>query len=118
MLVAIEKALSEGYAVAVLNPNTNSVERNERRVPIANSFTPEAHVLWVWDTFVASSNISSVYLLTHGNGSSLAVDIVQRQMVRCAVNPGEILRIRAIACIEPSQLLDGGESGGDNAIAR
>ena len=40
---------------------------------------------------------------------------VQRQMVRCAVNPGEKMRIRAIACVEPSQLVDGGESGGDNA---
>jgi len=74
-------------------------------------------VLFVWDTFIAPSSVSSIYLLTHGNGSSLAVDIVQRQLVRCAKNPGETLRIRAIACIEPSQLLDGGESGGDNAQA-
>jgi hypothetical protein len=36
-------------------------------------------------------------------------------MVRCTENPGEIMRIRAIACVEPSQLVDGGESGGDNA---
>jgi hypothetical protein len=27
------------------------------------------------------------------------------------------MRIRAIACIEPSQLIDGGESGGDNDVA-
>ena len=35
-------------------------------------------------------------------------------MVRCAKNPNESMRIRAIACIEPSQLIDGGEAGGDN----
>jgi hypothetical protein len=35
-------------------------------------------------------------------------------MVRCAENPDESMRIRAIACIEPSLLVDGGESGGDN----
>mmetsp|Transcript_8627 Transcript_8627/g.29539 ORF Transcript_8627/g.29539 Transcript_8627/m.29539 type:complete len:308 (-) Transcript_8627:773-1696(-) len=38
-------------------------------------------------------------------------------MVRCTENPGEIMRIRAIACVEPSQLVDGGESGGDNDAA-
>lgn len=87
-----------------------------KRRPITNSFSPEDHVLYVWDTVIApTSNLASIYLLTNGNGSSLAVDIVQRQMVRCTENPGEIMRIRAIACVEPSQLVDGGESGGDNA---
>ena len=33
-------------------------------------------MLFVWDTFIAPSSVSSIYLLTHGNGSSLAVDIV------------------------------------------
>jgi len=61
--------------------------------------------------------LNSIYLLTYGNGSSLAVDIVQRQMVRCAENPNETMHIRAIACVEPSQLVDGGESGGDNDVA-
>jgi hypothetical protein len=70
---------------------------------------------WQW---LVSSSRYSIFV------SRLAIFVainpaqVQRQMVRCAVNPGEMLRIRAIACIEPSQLLDGGESGGDNAIAR
>lgn len=43
MLVAIERALNDGYAVAVLNPNTNSVWMHEKsmRVPIPNSFSPE-----------------------------------------------------------------------------
>lgn len=89
-----------------------------KRQPIANSFSPENHVLYVWDTKIAPiTHLKSIYLLTNGNGSSLAVDIVQRQMVRCAKNPNESMRIRAIACIEPSQLIDGGESGGDNDVA-
>jgi serum/glucocorticoid-regulated kinase 2 len=120
MLTTIQRALCAGFAVAVLNPNTNSVccSCDGRRRPIANSFTPENHVLHVWDSLIAPfSNLESVYLLTNGNGSSLAVDIVQRQMVRCAENPNESMRIRAIACIEPSQLVDGGESGGDNDAA-
>lgn len=120
MLDAIERAKSEGYAVAVLNPNTNSVGsmRDGSKMPIANSFSPENHVLHVWDSLIAPvNNISSIYLLTYGNGSSLAVDIVQRQMVRCAEDPNESMRIRAIACIEPSHLVDGGESGGDNDAA-
>lgn len=48
-----------------------------KRRPIANSFSPENHVLHVWDSLVApTASFDSVYLLTHGNGSSLAVDIV------------------------------------------
>jgi hypothetical protein len=120
MLTAIERATSAGYAVAVLNPNTNSVGSTLQghKRPIVNSFSPENHVLHVWDSLVApSKNLNSIYLLTYGNGSSLAVDIVQRQMVRCAENPNETMHIRAIACVEPSQLVDGGESGGDNVLS-
>lgn len=38
--------------------------------------------------------------------------------MRCRINPGEVMRIRAVACIEPSQLVDSGESGGDIASSR
>jgi len=79
MLTAIERATSAGYAVAVLNPNTNSVGSTLQghKRPIVNSFSPENHVLHVWDSLVApSKNLNSIYLLTYGNGSSLAVDIV------------------------------------------
>lgn len=72
-----------------------------------------------------------MYLLTYGNGSSLAVDVVQRQIVRSTASPDEVMRIRAIAAIEASQVsmlppilhvpshqvVDGGESGGDNDAA-
>ena len=49
------------------------------------------------------ANIPSIVLLTYANGCSLAVDVLQRQLVRCATTPNEQLRIRAIAAIEPSQ---------------
>lgn len=49
----------------------------KKRHPIVNSVSPEDHVLYVWDTIVSPvSNLSSICLLTNGNGSSLAVDIV------------------------------------------
>lgn len=43
MLHAIEQALDSGYAVGVLNPNTNSVVLRGKleRVPIPNSYSPE-----------------------------------------------------------------------------
>ena len=110
MMECIERGLRLGYAVAILNPNTNSVTVGGERMPIANSFSPENHVLHVWDTYIApASNIRSIFLLTYGNGSSLAVDIVQRQIVRCEENPGEEMRIRAIAAIEPSLVLEESE---------
>jgi len=81
MVTAIERAKSAGFAVAVLNPNTNSVASPQgkyKRQPIANSFSPENHVLYVWDTKIAPvAHLKSIYLLTNGNGSSLAVDIVK-----------------------------------------
>ena len=96
MLKAVEKAISEGYGVAILNPNANSVcfsvfnfvcnyaiwdpkvapTRGQKRIPIANSASPEEHVLFVWETFIATSNVSAIYMFTTGNGSSLAVDLV------------------------------------------
>lgn len=82
MVAAIEQAKSAGFAVAVLNPNTNSVvspQGKYKRQPIANSFSPENHVLYVWDTKIAPiTHLKSIYLLTNGNGSSLAVDIVMK----------------------------------------
>mmetsp|Transcript_5547 Transcript_5547/g.17493 ORF Transcript_5547/g.17493 Transcript_5547/m.17493 type:complete len:614 (-) Transcript_5547:923-2764(-) len=116
MIDAIQRALEFGYAVCVLNPNTNSVAipGSARRIPIANSFSPESHVLNVWDTIIAPANIPSIVMLTYGNGCSLAVDVLQRQLVRCATTPGEQLRIHAIAAIEPSQVI---ECGGDTDAA-
>lgn len=43
MINAVECALSAGYAVGILNPNTNSVTLGpgKERIPIVNSFSPE-----------------------------------------------------------------------------
>ena len=45
MLDGIRHALTCGYAVCVLNPNTNSVAipGSATRIPIANSFSPEVN---------------------------------------------------------------------------
>ena len=57
------------------------------RRAIANSFSPENHALYVWDNLVAPcTHLRSVYLLTHGNGSSLAVDIAKfRVLIRITI---------------------------------
>ncbi|KAJ8601148.1 hypothetical protein CTAYLR_008499 [Chrysophaeum taylorii] len=91
MLPAIERALGDGYAVVVPNPNTNTVNR----VPILHSLSPEDHVLHIWDTIVPAE--VPTYLLTLGNGASLAVDVVEREQVR-------EMRTVAVAAVEPSQV--------------
>mmetsp|Transcript_26718 Transcript_26718/g.86513 ORF Transcript_26718/g.86513 Transcript_26718/m.86513 type:complete len:229 (+) Transcript_26718:78-764(+) len=61
MLDAIERALDLGYAVAVLNPNTNSVSLpgHKTRIPIANSFSPE--VPWTSASAVTQTVVESCF---------------------------------------------------------
>mmetsp|Transcript_21890 Transcript_21890/g.68550 ORF Transcript_21890/g.68550 Transcript_21890/m.68550 type:complete len:188 (+) Transcript_21890:44-607(+) len=62
MLSTIERALNHDFAVVVLNPNTNSVYSIEKsqRIPIPNSFSPENHVLHVWDNLIAPVSLCAV----------------------------------------------------------
>ena len=61
-----------------ITAQVGSLHDERKRRPIANSFSPENHVLYVWDTKIAPvAHLKSIYLLTNGNGSSLAVDIVK-----------------------------------------
>lgn len=98
MLEYLRFAMDSGYGVMVLNPNCNSVTLpatsnggegggaaaagGARKIQIPDSSSPEEHTLGVWDNLVAASAAREVYLLAYGNGSTLAKDIMLRQLVR------------------------------------
>jgi len=115
MLPTLLKAASKGYGIAVLNPNANSYvkESNKegnkggghgQKTGISSSASPAEHVITCWDEIIyPQTSASHIYLLGYGNGGSLAKDILLRQLAKDNV---EMNRIKAIATIETSQLLE------------
>jgi len=117
MLEYLQHAIDAGYAVMVLNPNSNSVTLpgepgsasgggGGRKVFIQDSSSPEEHTMGVWDNLVAQSAAAEIYLLAYGNGAVLAKDVLIRQLARSKEREDEVNRIVAVACIESSSLLE------------
>lgn len=106
----IERALSVGYDVLILRPNTNSVVvetpgESPRKVPIKGSESPEIHVLNVWENVVSRAEaLTHIALLSYGNGASLCKDLFLREMVSCG-GP-ENNRIKAFVTIEASHIVE------------
>lgn len=110
MLPYVERARREGYGVAILRPNANSVmvpteTGKPKKVSIQGSSSPEEHTLFVWDNFIApQTSATHIALVGYGNGASLCKEILQRQIVRSQGE--EENRIKAIATIEASLILE------------
>lgn len=110
MLPYVERARREGYGVAILRPNANSVmvpteTGKPKKISIHGSSSPEEHTLFVWDNFIApQTQATHIALLGYGNGASLCKEILQRQIVRSQGD--EENRIKAIATIEASLILE------------
>eukprot|EP01038_Epipyxis_sp_PR26KG_P018563 gene18563-26231_t len=78
----IEQAIVAGYAVLMLNPNSNSVTVGKSKVLIKGSESPEIHALAVWENVVPrAENVNHIALLGYGNGASLCKDLFLRAMV-------------------------------------
>ena len=144
MIETIEKCVSSGLGLIIVNANTNSAvvdvttrplvrdnstetvssgsqkspshkedhlaledekeetkeffqQTQKKRVPIVGSSTPEEHVLYCFERFVPRD--MPVVALAVGFGSSLAVDVVERQL---AQNWPPLV---AVAAVEPSSLV-------------
>lgn len=108
MLPYIERAVSAGYGVLILRPNTNSVMHEvagerPKKIPIKGSESPEIHALCVWENVVAKAeNANHIAFLGYGNGASLCKDLLLRQMVRSKQDSSDVNKIRAIVTIEAS----------------
>jgi len=102
----IERAISAGYAVIVLRPNTNSIiVENGVKVPIKGSESPEIHALNVWENVISRAEaVNHIAFVSYGNGASLCKDLFLREMVNCG-GP-ENNRIKAFVTLEASHLIE------------
>ena len=115
MLPYVERALSAGYAVLILRPNTNSTfvydevtKKVISKKPILGSESPEIHALYVLENIVPQAeNLNHIALLGYGNGASLCKDILLRHMVKAkADGRSEQNKIRAFVTIEASHIIE------------
>lgn len=108
----IEKAISTGYAVLILRPNTNSIVKEvlgekTKKIPIKGSESPEIHVLNVWENIVTKAEkLKHIALLGYGNGAHLCMELFLREMVNYGANN----RIKAFITIEASSIIAKDES--------
>jgi len=79
VLPYIKKAQEAGWAVIVLNPNLNEGTINGKRVPIARSESPEAHYLYVWDTFVSKAQAKHVLMVSHSYGGVSTINLIEKR---------------------------------------
>jgi len=119
MLPYVERAISLGYAVLILRPNTNSVieeapGEKARKLLIPGSETPEIHSLCVWENVVARNETAThIALLGYGNGASLCKEILLRQIVKTKEDENETNRIKAFVTIEASDIIDADDDAAD-----
>jgi hypothetical protein len=107
----IERAVSQGYAVMLLRPNTNSVIRGDPPVkfPIKGSESPEIHVLNVWANVLENAeNLQQISLLAYGNGASLCKDLFLKELV---TRGPERQRIKGFLTIEASHIIEKDDAG-------
>lgn len=115
ILPYVARAVSEGYEILILRPNTNSVveiDPESRKVvskrPIRGSESPEIHALYVLENIIPQAeNVRHIALLGYGNGASLCKYILSRQLVRSKEDGhSEENRIKAMVTIEASHIID------------
>eukprot|EP00599_Poterioochromonas_sp_BG-1_P016223 CAMPEP_0173156406 /NCGR_PEP_ID=MMETSP1105-20130129/14788_1 /TAXON_ID=2985 /ORGANISM="Ochromonas sp., Strain BG-1" /LENGTH=715 /DNA_ID=CAMNT_0014073229 /DNA_START=61 /DNA_END=2208 /DNA_ORIENTATION=- len=110
----IERAISAGYSVLILRPNTNSVVvetagEAPTKVPIKGSESPEIHVLNVWENVVnRNEKANHIVLLSYGNGASLCKDLFLREMVSSGPDNN---RIKGFITIEASHIVEKDDAG-------
>ncbi|XP_042885363.1 cotranscriptional regulator FAM172A-like [Penaeus japonicus] len=74
----IKRALSEGYAVLVMNTNDNyrTYKNGERR--IRGSESPEAHATYVWNHYVRNTKAKHIAIVAHSYGGCVTTDLFRR----------------------------------------
>lgn len=105
----LQRAAAAGYSVLILRPNTNSIVKGGKKIPIKGSESPEIHALNVWENIVSrAENATHIALLGYGNGASLCKDLYLREMVN--MGGAERNRIKAFVAIEASSIVSKDDS--------
>lgn len=79
MLPVFRRAQSLGFAVAVLNPFTNSVTIGNELFPIRSNASPDEHTLYVWDNIISRAHAKNVYILAYSFGAKLVTTLIQNR---------------------------------------
>ena len=116
MLPYVSRAISSGYAVILMRPNTNSVlvpvedeatpTARFKKVPIPGSESPDIHALCVWENVVKKNEaLRHIALVGYGNGASLCKDLFLHEMVASETGTVEN-KIKAFVTIEASTIME------------
>jgi len=75
MLPFIERAISQGYGILILNCNQNERPNKKGVVkPIRNSEDPEAHTMYVWENIVSKAPARHIAVIAHSYGGYVSVE--------------------------------------------
>ncbi|GLE03162.1 hypothetical protein PINS_up012041 [Pythium insidiosum] len=100
MLPVFRRAKSNGLAVCVLNPFTNSVTIGNERVQIRQNSTPDEHMLYVWDHIISRANAQNIFILAYSFGAKLVTTLLQHR------EAAAVQRLRAIVFAEAAYRFD------------
>lgn len=108
MLPYCQAALEQGYGVVIFNPSSNHETREcGRKVSIPHSDTPEAHVSYVWTTYLSGLRSSpEVYVVAHARGGELVKHLI-------ATSRGFCHQLVAIAFVESSHRVSPGQDSSE-----
>ncbi|KAI9325438.1 Arb2 domain-containing protein [Zopfochytrium polystomum] len=73
MMEYVGRATAAGYNVIIFNSNMNHVENRS----IRGSESPEAHVAYVWDTFVKPAAASDIAIVAHSYGGECTARLLE-----------------------------------------
>jgi serum/glucocorticoid-regulated kinase 2 len=116
MLPYVAEARKSGFGVIILNPRKNSVmqetkaavygadgvqvsEAETQKLVIEGSESPEKHLSFVWDNFVAKSSARSVCFLAFDEGRELVGTLLKEKQDQLKADS----RIKALAFVEPQK---------------
>lgn len=104
MLPVCRRAKANGFAVAVLNPFTNSVTVDNELIPIRSNATPDEHVLYVWDHIISRSQARNVCMLAYSFGAKLVTSLIQNREAQVVQRVKSIVFCEAAYRIDPATM--------------
>ncbi|KAJ3125449.1 hypothetical protein HK098_000263 [Nowakowskiella sp. JEL0407] len=80
MIEYIRKAKSLNWQILILNNNENTkLDQNGKEQYIRGSWTPEDHVLYVWDEFISKSRSKAIAFVAHSFGAHCTMNLFKNR---------------------------------------
>ncbi|TMW58470.1 hypothetical protein Poli38472_010029 [Pythium oligandrum] len=100
MLPVFRRAQTKEFAVAVLNPFTNSVMIGNDSHQIRHNASPDEHTLYVWDNIISRSRAQNIYILAYSFGAKLVTTLLQNREAQA------VQKIKAVVFAEAAYHID------------